>query len=45
MDTPPRYLTEQDFKRYIPVHVVWEITLACDLKRMHWWFARGAQTA
>ena len=35
MDTPPRYLTEQDFKRYIPVHVVWEITLACDLKCMH----------
>jgi Y-X(10)_GDL-associated radical SAM protein len=35
MDTPPRYLTDQDFKRYIPVHVVWEITLACDLKCLH----------
>lgn len=35
MDTPPRYLSESDFKRYVPVHVVWEITLACDLKCMH----------
>ena len=35
MDTPPRYLTETDFKQYVPVHVVWEITLACDLKCMH----------
>ncbi|WP_144312478.1 GDL motif peptide-associated radical SAM/SPASM maturase [Terriglobus saanensis] len=35
METPPRYLTNQDFQRYIPVHVVWEITLACDLKCMH----------
>jgi len=35
MDTPPRYLTDQDFKKYIPVHVVWEITLACDLKCLH----------
>jgi len=33
--TPPRYLTDQDFRRYVPVHVVWEITLACDLKCMH----------
>jgi Y-X(10)_GDL-associated radical SAM protein len=35
MDTPPRYLTDEDYKRYVPVHVVWEITLACDLKCMH----------
>ena len=33
--TPPRYLTDQDYRRYVPVHVVWEITLACDLKCMH----------
>jgi MoaA/NifB/PqqE/SkfB family radical SAM enzyme len=32
---PARYLTNQDFQRYVPVHVVWEITLACDLKCMH----------
>ncbi|WP_137940225.1 GDL motif peptide-associated radical SAM/SPASM maturase [Chitinivorax sp. B] len=32
---PARYLSEEDFKRFIPVHVVWEITLACDLKCLH----------
>ena len=32
---PVRFLDEQDFKDYIPVHVVWEITLACDLKCLH----------
>jgi Y-X(10)_GDL-associated radical SAM protein len=32
---PVRFLGEQDFKDYIPVHVVWEITLACDLKCLH----------
>jgi Y-X(10)_GDL-associated radical SAM protein len=35
MDSPPRYLTDDDYKQYVPVHVVWEITLACDLKCMH----------
>ena len=35
MASPPRYLTDHDFKNYIPVHVVWEITLACDLKCLH----------
>jgi MoaA/NifB/PqqE/SkfB family radical SAM enzyme len=30
-----RTRTEQDFRTYVPVHVVWEITLACDLKCMH----------
>lgn len=32
---PARYLHADDFKRYVPVHVVWEITLACDLKCLH----------
>lgn len=31
----PRAVSEQDFKRFTPVHVVWEITLACDLKCLH----------
>ena len=35
METPPRMRTEADFKNYVPVHVVWELTLACDLKCMH----------
>ena len=35
METPPRYLSEDDRKRFVPVHVVWEITLACDLKCLH----------
>jgi Y-X(10)_GDL-associated radical SAM protein len=35
MESPPRYLSPDDFKRHIPVHVVWEITLACDLKCQH----------
>jgi Y-X(10)_GDL-associated radical SAM protein len=34
-ETPPRFLYEDDMKRYVPVHVVWEITLACDLKCLH----------
>jgi Y-X(10)_GDL-associated radical SAM protein len=32
---PARYLSREDFERYNPVHVVWEITLACDLKCLH----------
>jgi Y-X(10)_GDL-associated radical SAM protein len=32
---PPRFLSDNDFKRCVPVHVVWEITLACDLKCLH----------
>lgn len=35
VEVPARCLGEDDFKRYIPVHVVWEITLACDLKCLH----------
>jgi MoaA/NifB/PqqE/SkfB family radical SAM enzyme len=27
-----RECSDEDFKSYVPVHVVWEITLACDLK-------------
>ncbi len=32
---PHRYVTVDDFTRSHPVHVVWEITLACNLKCMH----------
>jgi Y-X(10)_GDL-associated radical SAM protein len=35
LETPTRFRREDDFRRYIPVHVVWEITLACDLKCLH----------
>jgi Y-X(10)_GDL-associated radical SAM protein len=35
VSAPPRYRSEADYKSYVPVHVVWEITLACDLKCMH----------
>ncbi|MEA2489412.1 MAG: hypothetical protein QOH21_1204, partial [Acidobacteriota bacterium] len=31
----PRYPTEEDFAHSHPIHVVWEITLACNLKCMH----------
>jgi len=33
--TPKRYLTAEDSEKLTPVHVVWEITLACDLKCQH----------
>ena len=33
--TPVRYLSAQDVTNFTPVHVVWEITLACDLKCTH----------
>src|SRR5262245_60197736 len=32
---PERYLRPEDFDRPHPVHAVWEITLACDLKCHH----------
>jgi Y-X(10)_GDL-associated radical SAM protein len=35
MPDPPRTRTEQDYRTFVPVHVVWEITLACDLKCLH----------
>lgn len=30
-----RYNTEEDLRRRVPVHVVWEITLACNLRCQH----------
>jgi Y-X(10)_GDL-associated radical SAM protein len=30
-----RYLRPEDFERFFPVHAVWELTLACDLKCTH----------
>jgi Y-X(10)_GDL-associated radical SAM protein len=32
---PTRYLSSEDMAKFTPVHVVWEITLACDLKCLH----------
>ena len=31
----PRMRTDDDFVRHVPVHVVWEITLACNLHCQH----------
>jgi Y-X(10)_GDL-associated radical SAM protein len=35
MERPTRFRTAEDFSDCIPVHAVWEITLACDLKCLH----------
>jgi Y-X(10)_GDL-associated radical SAM protein len=35
MEQPTRFFTDEDRSSYTPVHVVWEITLACDLKCQH----------
>ena len=35
MKEPPRFLSVGDRQALTPVHVVWEITLACDLKCQH----------
>ena len=35
MTQPTRYFTDEDRRNHPPVHVVWEITLACDLKCTH----------
>lgn len=35
MEQPTRFFTDADRENYPPVHVVWEITLACDLKCQH----------
>ena len=35
MEQPTRFFTDEDRRDYTPVHVVWEITLACDLKCQH----------
>lgn len=32
---PKRSLSAKDIQNFTPVHIVWEITLACDLKCMH----------
>ena len=30
-----RFQSDADFRGFVPVHVVWELTLACDLKCLH----------
>lgn len=35
MERPARFRTDEDFRDCVPVHAVWEITLACDLKCLH----------
>src|SRR4029078_5929610 len=35
MAGPTRYLSSRDRSSFVPVHAVWEITLACDLKCHH----------
>jgi Y-X(10)_GDL-associated radical SAM protein len=35
MAGPTRYLSSRDRASFLPVHAVWEITLACDLKCHH----------
>src|SRR5215218_2888521 len=35
MAGPARYLSSRDRASFVPVHAVWEITLACDLKCQH----------
>jgi Y-X(10)_GDL-associated radical SAM protein len=32
---PARFFSDNERQQYLPVHVVWEITLACDLKCLH----------
>jgi MoaA/NifB/PqqE/SkfB family radical SAM enzyme len=32
---PNRYVTSEDYLEARPVHAVWELTLACDLKCQH----------
>lgn len=32
---PPRTRHESDYRDFVPVHVVWELTLACNLKCSH----------
>ena len=31
----PRQRSERDYRDFVPVHVVWELTLACNLKCSH----------
>ncbi|MEA2184279.1 MAG: hypothetical protein QOF69_3464 [Solirubrobacteraceae bacterium] len=32
---PPRDRRQEDYREFVPVHVVWELTLACNLKCSH----------
>jgi len=32
---PSRYCRDDDYRRHVPIHVVWELTLACNLKCQH----------
>lgn len=43
MAEPTRYLSSDDRSAFIPVHAVWEITLACDLKCQHCGSRAGAR--
>lgn len=40
---PARIRSDDDFRNFVPVHVVWEITLACDLKCLHCGSRAGAR--
>ncbi len=40
---PARERRSDDIRRHVPVHVVWEITLACDLKCQHCGSRAGAR--
>jgi Y-X(10)_GDL-associated radical SAM protein len=43
MATPERQRRADDFLKHVPVHVVWELTLACDLKCKHCGSRAGAK--
>jgi len=43
MAEPTRYLSSADRSAFTPVHAVWEITLACDLKCQHCGSRAGAR--
>ena len=43
MTRPVRQRNTEDLQQNIPVHVVWEITLACDLKCKHCGSRAGAR--
>ncbi len=45
MKRPVRERNADDLVRHVPVHVVWEITLACDLKCLHCGSRAGAKRA
>lgn len=34
-ELPPRYYSAEDVRRCVPIHVIWELTLACDLRCIH----------